>query len=266
MSVDDYRRYKTTGRTTAGSYTAANQPPSSMSRFDMAYSGSRKGGGKSAFADTNDEEEDIEGLKQQIKQVKYDTLESTRNALNKLKETEDIGARTLDKLGQQTDQMINIEKQLDKTDIYADKAAEQTSELKKLNKSIFSLSNLNPLKSKKKKDTAKELAKLEEDYQRQQQAGGSASKYRVAPGDTSHRFKGNEDREQYMFEEEDQELEDEIDQNLDLMSDGLANLKNMGMAMNQEVNAQNQRLDRISEKTDKVAEKISVQTKKLEKF
>lgn len=52
--------------------------------------------------DEQDEEQEINGMKQQIKNVKNDSLASTRLALQKIHETEATAANTMNMLGQQS--------------------------------------------------------------------------------------------------------------------------------------------------------------------
>jgi hypothetical protein len=49
-----------------------------------------------------EEDEDVAQLQKQIRNVKQDTLQSTRNALQKISETEDSAANTMNMLGQQS--------------------------------------------------------------------------------------------------------------------------------------------------------------------
>lgn len=75
-----------------------------MRRYDSdpddAYATSR-------FAPSQQEQEDEEigNIKQQIRNVKQDSLASTRNALQKLHETEATAANTMNMLGQQSSEL-----------------------------------------------------------------------------------------------------------------------------------------------------------------
>jgi hypothetical protein len=278
--MDDYRRFNAKASTATPRYNAGttnNTSAGGYSSYRSAGGNSydspgRRPGGRSAFAD-DDDDDDIEGIKLKINQTKKDTLDSTRNAVSKLKETEEIGERTLVKLGEQSEQIINVERQLDVADVHVNRAADQTSELKQLNKSIFAINIKNPFKSKKNKEA--ELAKVQEQYRQQSAQRGEQtnaayqSKQRVEGalrGATGGNARYQEDGSKYTFEDEDPSVENEINDNLDIMSDSLARLKGIAGAMNQEVAGQNERLDRISQKTDRVGEKLAVQSKRLDKF
>ena len=289
IPMDDLRKYRNQG-TSGSSYSSSRGQASTGSSAGRTYgSGGGYGGGgssyssrnpgRSAFAD-DDDDEDVEGIKQQIRGVKQDTLSSTRNALRALNESEEVGSRTLNKLSQQTDQMINVERQLDMADLHTDRAADRTDELTRLNKSIFRPTFKNPFSSGKAKKRDEEMERAKQQYRDQAdaRAEGAAASYqskqrmeKALYGDVSQassRGKYASDRSKYTFEgdSEDDRIEDEIDSNLDQMSEGLARLKGIGLAMNTEVKSQNERLDRISGKTDRVGEKIAVGTKRLERF
>lgn len=52
--------------------------------------------------DEDDEDVQVAGMKQQIKNIKQDSLASTRLALQKINETEATAANTMNMLGQQS--------------------------------------------------------------------------------------------------------------------------------------------------------------------
>lgn len=78
-----------------GQYECANRYDSSGQ--EDAYS-------QSKFAD-NDEEQEIAQIQQKIRSVKQDTVASTRNALQKISETEESAANTMNMLGTQSSKL-----------------------------------------------------------------------------------------------------------------------------------------------------------------
>lgn len=106
-----------------------------------------------------DEDEEVEGIKQQMRFVKQESLASTRNAVRIAREAEETGRATLEKLGEQSDRIANTERHLDMAKAYngalflfhtknykilaltcvrhADRAVDETKELEALNRSIF---------------------------------------------------------------------------------------------------------------------------------
>ncbi|RKP26840.1 hypothetical protein SYNPS1DRAFT_10981, partial [Syncephalis pseudoplumigaleata] len=229
----------------------------------------------------DDEDEDIEGIKRQIHTVKQDTLQSTRNAVQKLQETEAVATSTMTTLGRQGEQIINVERQLDMTDLHAERAAERTDELKRLNRSIFRPSFKNPFTSKKRAEKELEQKQREHEeymqkrselhtaeYQTQQRMATAmgAPGTRGAQGYKSAKDIYGDESGRYTFEDEDPSVEREINENLDVISDSMQRLKMMGTAMNAELTAQNDRLKTIDGKTTTVHSKINLQRNRLDRI
>lgn len=107
------------------------------------------------------EDEEVEGIKQQMRFVKQESLASTRNAVRIAREAEETARATLDKLGDQSgkptvvltpktlprcadlrltlvsDRIANTERHLDLAKAHNDRAVDETKELEALNRSIF---------------------------------------------------------------------------------------------------------------------------------
>jgi hypothetical protein len=101
-------------------------------------------------------DDDVEGIKQQTRFVKQESVNSTRNALRLAREAEDTARNTLTKLGDQSgvcirdlvyasltniglllEKLANTELHLDVSKGHSQRADDKTDELKKLNRSIF---------------------------------------------------------------------------------------------------------------------------------
>ena len=91
-------------------------------------------------------------------------------------------------------------------------------------------------------------------------------------GDIRGRFRSaeqeairKEQKKRFQFEAtaSDDELEDELDNNLDEISDVSKRLKALGMAMGQELDNQNRRIDQIEGKAVRVEQKISTNTERV---
>ncbi|GAA5849919.1 hypothetical protein JCM3766R1_001917, partial [Sporobolomyces carnicolor] len=85
----------------------------------------------------NEEDEEVEGIKQQMRFTKQESLASTRNAVRIAREAEETARATLDKLGDQSDRIANTERHLDLAKAHNDRAVDETKELEALNRSIF---------------------------------------------------------------------------------------------------------------------------------
>lgn len=99
-------------------------------------------------------EEDVEGIKQQTKFLKQESVNSTRNALRMAREAEETARGTLGRLADQSgtpnffdrnlvynrlfvEKLANTERHLDVSKSHTLRAEDQIDELKKLNRSIF---------------------------------------------------------------------------------------------------------------------------------
>jgi len=220
-------------------------------------------------------EEDVDGVKQQIRDVKQDSLASTRNALRKLEEAEQSGSNTLNMLGQQGEMLSRIEGNVQASQAHADMAAEKTSELKTANRSIFAVHVKNPFSSKKRHE-AEAQAIL--DMQRQQreekdsirsknyesqQRVNSTLKNPHAPGAPASGNGYIDPRYQFEADPEDNATESEINQNLDLMGGALSRLKGMALTMGEETASQNTRLDTLNTGAARLDDTIHLNQKKL---
>jgi hypothetical protein len=104
-----------------------------------------------------EDEEDVEGIKQQTRFVKQESVNSSRNALRLMREAEETARGTLGRLGDQSgrsfislttaliadivffnsEKLANTERHLDVSKGHSVRADDKTDELKKLNRSIF---------------------------------------------------------------------------------------------------------------------------------
>ena len=58
----------------------------------------------------------------------------------------------------------------------------------------------------------------------------------------------------------------EVDENLDMMSDGLGRLKNLAVGLNEEIDAQNDLLDRINDKVMDTDDTLWHQQKQIKRI
>ncbi|OBZ79156.1 Protein transport protein sec9 [Grifola frondosa] len=238
-------------------------------------------------------DEDVEGIKQQLRFTKQESVSSTRNALRLAREAEETARNTVSKLGTQSEKLANTERHLDVTKGYSLRADDKTDELKQLNRSIFRPVITFNKDAKRAAQEAKVQARYDEDRNEREKAmrdirdtqdrlGRAATYGRQQdeeglggmPGG-SGRFKTaaqinarKDQRKQYQFEgtASDDEIEDELDDNLDEISDVTKKLKALGTAMGQELDTQNDRIQRITEKTDNVDNRIFRNTQKLSRI
>ncbi|KKY24915.1 putative plasma membrane snare protein [Phaeomoniella chlamydospora] len=228
-----------------------------------------------------EEEEDIQGTKQEMKFLKQQDVSSTRNALRVAAQAEETGRNTLARLGAQGESIHNTEKNLDLAANHNRYADEKARELKTLNRSMFAVHMNNPFTGKQRRQQRDEAILTKHRDEREQreetrrqafqttqrmeqtfkemdlgESGGPKSKASLA------------DRAKYQFEadSEDDELENEIDNNLDLLSGAAGRLNALARATGREVEEQNRHLERIAGKSDFVDEQIAMNRAKLDRI
>jgi len=265
-------------------FAGYNPQKSGSGRF---FDGPRNGREPPAPGEENDE--DVEGIKQQTRFTKQDSVNSTRNALRLAREAEDTARNTLTKLGDQSEKLANTERHLDVAKGHSSRADDNTSELKQLNRSIFRPVITFNKDAKRAAEEARVQSRYEEerlerekavmDVRESQNRLGRATTYgrddneeELVGSSVRSRFKSaeqlaarKEQRKRFQFEAtaSDDELEDELDDNLDEIGDAAKRLKALGMAMGQELDSQNRRIDQIEGKAVRVEQKIHMNTQRL---
>ncbi|KAF2234549.1 hypothetical protein EV356DRAFT_532856 [Viridothelium virens] len=232
-----------------------------------------------------EEEEDVQATKQQIRQLKNQDVASTRNALRIAAQAEETGRSTLSRLGEQGERIHNTEKNLDLASNQNRIAEEKARELKTLNKSMFAMHVSNPFtagKRREQRDQAimdKHLSEREQREATRREAFRSTQRQAEYQRDldgknpnanaaAANRSRNLAERSKYQFEadSEDDEMENEIEGNLDLLQGAAGRLGQLGRAMGREVDEQNTHIDRITGKTDTVDDQIAFNRARLDRI
>ena len=212
-----------------------------------------------------EEEEDVQATKQQIRFMKQEDVSSTRNALRIAQQAEETGRATLARLGAQGDRIHNTEKNLDLAANHNRIAEEKAKELKTLNKSMFAVHVSNPFTSQQRKAARdqeiidKHQAEREQRDATRKAAFGSQQRMDrafkdVDSGEAGYRPTQSRarlaERSKYQFEadSEDDEMENEIDSNLDALGHAAGRLNALARATGKEVDEQNKHIDTIIQK------------------
>lgn len=258
---------------------APNARPPPYTEGD-GYSGGQSGvyGGESqgygAYEDRQltaeeEEEEDVQATKQEIRFMKQEDVSSTRNALRIAAQAEETGRNTLARLGAQGERIHNTEKNLDLAANHNRIAENKAKELKTLNKSMFAVHVSNPFTASERRRQRDEDIISKHHNERDQREATRAAAFEsnqrlektfknLQPGDAG--YQGNKgksslaERSKYQFEadSEDDEMENEIESNLDALSGAAARLNGLARATGKEVEEQNKHLDRIAGKVSQV--------------
>jgi hypothetical protein len=250
-------------------YAQKSALPPSDSRPGGGYSAnSGTEGGYGAYGEERqltaeeEEEEDVQATKQQIRFMKQEDVSSTRNALRIAAQAEETGRATLARLGAQGERIHNTEKNLDLAANHNRIAEEKAKELKTLNRSMFAVHVSNPFTASSRRAERdqeiidKHRQEREERDATRQAAFGTQQRMERAfkelqPGDVGYRGKQTKaslaERSKYQFEadSEDEEMENEIDSNLDALGHAAGRLNALAKATGREVDEQNKHIDNI---------------------
>ncbi|WOO86082.1 Protein transport protein sec9 [Vanrija pseudolonga] len=232
--------------------------------------------GRETEEDFNEDEE-IEGIKQEIRQTKQDSLASTRNTLRLAREAEENARGTIGRLADQSERLANSERYLDIAKANSQRAEDQAAHLKQLNRSIFvpvvtwnkdqkraqQEQKILDRHNMERDDRAKALLDVQDTRRRLNAAAneGYSSRTPVAGAQKARR----DARQRYQFDAtaSDDELENELDENLDETHEIAKRLKNLATAMGTEVEKQNGRIGQITDKTDNLEYKVKLNTTRL---
>jgi hypothetical protein len=206
-----------------------------------------------------EEEEDIQATKQEIRFIKQQDVSSTRNALRVAAQAEETARGTLARLGAQGERIHNTEKNLDLASNQNRIAEEKARELRKLNRSMFAVHVSNPFTSEERRRARDEAIldhhqqeRIQREETRQaafqtEQRLGRTFREMPKQGEATKPKSNIAERSKYQFEadSEDDEMENEIDSNLDALHGAATRLNALARASGKEVDEQNKHLDRI---------------------
>lgn len=184
-----------------------------------------------------------------------------------------------------SEKLANTERHLDIAKGFSQRADDKTDELKKLNRSIFRPAITWNKDAKRAAQDAKIQARFDDERDQREKAMsdirdtqnrlGKAGSY---GRDDNELIGGNrrmlsagqqkdrtEQRKRFQFEAtaSDDEMEDELDDNLNEISDVTKRLKALGTVMGQELDRQNERIVNIGDKTDGLDRRIFNNTERV---
>ena len=214
------------------------------------------------------EDSEIDFMNERIERTKIKTVESSRQTVRKLREAEEMAEKNIVSLGQQSNQITNVEIGVVKVSLNADKAINRTDELKQLNKN-FIVSALNPGKvitNWKRKRAIKKEEKQIESVRRMEVTKLSESKSRANVVPKARKDSYHYQRDSFAPEETHDIHEQEINRNLDYMSDSVRRLKEMTVTMNGELDTQNTRLAKTGKDALEMGTRVRHVETKLKKI
>ncbi|KAG9773376.1 hypothetical protein KCU88_g5797, partial [Aureobasidium melanogenum] len=254
---------------------------------DYQYDAANGGGDRSygAYGDRQltaeeEEEEDIQATKQEIRFMKQQDVASTRNALRVAAQAEEMGRNTLARLGAQGERMHNTDRNLDIGNNHINIAEDKAKELKTLNRSMFAVHVSNPFTAKDRRARRDEQIMERHHAERESREATREAAFRSTQR-MNQNFKGLDEvsagtktksslaeRAKYQFEadSEDDAMEDEIDRNIDELSGAAKRLNLLARATGEEVEQQNQLIQNIAEKSDRFDDRLHFQTERLKRI
>ncbi|KAF1989739.1 hypothetical protein K402DRAFT_311430, partial [Aulographum hederae CBS 113979] len=267
-------------------------PPEERNGGEGGYGASSSGGygesqGYGAYADRQlteeeQEEEDVQASKQEIRFIKQQDVSSTRNALRLADQAYQTGSSTLERLGQQGERIHNTERNLDLASVQNRVATEKAKELKTLNRSMFAVHTSNPFTAKSRREERdmkimdthrrerderdRTRAEAYQSHARQGQFSRELRDNPEAPRTTNRANLAERSKYQFEADSEDEAMENEIDDNLDALHGAAGKLKGLARAMGSEVDTQNKHIERITNKTDKVDDEIAMNRARLDRI
>ncbi|CAD6564459.1 MAG: Protein transport protein S9 plasma membrane t-SNARE [Alectoria sarmentosa] len=263
------------------------QPPPYEEGGREGEYGGRSGSSYEAYGDRQltaeeEEEEDVQATKQQIRFIKQEDVSSTRNALRMAAQAEETGMNTLARIGAQGERIHNTEKNLDITANHNRVAEDRAKELKKLNRSMFAVHVSNPFTAESRTRRADEDVLEKHQLERAQREATRRAGYdtdqrlqktfkeisQEGPNAAAKKQASLAERAKYQFEadSEDDEMENEIDSNLDALGGAASRLNGLARATGKEVDEQNRHLERINAKSTKVDDEIALNRARLDRF
>ncbi|KAL3231154.1 Protein transport protein SEC9 [Nakaseomyces bracarensis] len=229
------------------------------------------------------EEEDqaVDEIKEQIRFTKQSSVASTRNTLKMAQEAEMAGMNTLGMLGNQSEKLNNVERNLDLIKIQNTAADEKVAELKKLNRNLLAVHVSNPFNSKRRRREREDMIKnrkmedklraehmskeLHQSTQRIEGALNGDNSQMSSVREKYQREKVLAASKKFQFEndEEDDEMELEIDRNLEKIQQISGRLRKLAVATGDELDSQQRRVQDIEENTDEMDIRVHLNTTRL---
>ncbi|KAL5341142.1 hypothetical protein BJX70DRAFT_386950 [Aspergillus crustosus] len=268
----------------------ASAPPP-YSEDQAGQPGGYAGGSNSYTTDTyqerqltaeEEEEQEVQAVKQDIRFMKQGDISSTRNALRVAARAEEQSRETLARLGAQGEMINNAEKHLDVAGVEGRIADEKARELKTLNKSMFAVHVSNPFTSGQRRRERDDKVLNTHRADRDAQAGTRSAAFQANQRmDRTFRDIEREsnkvpkpkkqsvtERAKYQFEadSEDDAMEDEIESNLNLLSGATGRLNLLAKATGRELDEQNSHLERIMNKSENVDEQLAMNRARLDRI
>ena len=153
----------------------------------------------------------------------------------------------------------DTERYLDAANVHSNRAADNTDQLKQLNRSIF----LPVWNKNKKKYEVPEVPEQNNHNRRKEPDDNLIGGNSLVGGRMKTEQRSRDKRYQFETTASDDDMEDEMEDNLNEISETTKRLKALGVAMGDELDHQNGWIDNIAGKTDRLDDKLRVNTDRV---
>ncbi|KAE9962697.1 hypothetical protein BLS_010119 [Venturia inaequalis] len=231
----------------------------------------------------HDEDAEIQTAKHEIKAIKKSTITSTQNAIRITAQAESTGAEILERLGGQKETLLDVEENLEEAGIEMAVAGEKVRKINRLNRSLWGFIR-NPFamirRARRLKEIEKRRVRLEEAKRERREGVKEAEVEEVTPSTedmeelvkeesmTMTALEKRAERMGFQFEadSDDEEMEDEIDKNIECLYGATLRLKSVGLAINQELEAQSTAVQRIVDQVDRNDDQVALNAHRQERL
>lgn len=205
-------------------------------------------------------DKELEAILLETQAVKKETLDSTQRSVKQIKETIAVADRTNEKLTAQGEQLDRISATASRADQNADESYKHARDLHKF-KGFLPISITQAFKGKDKKEQDKILAEARKAHEAALANGGSSSGAAGVNGQSPPSQAAAGPKKQYA-----DETEQEINDNLDEISAGLAHLKTAGISMQDKMKKQDETMQYIGKTADHTNYTINSAGRKIQEF
>ncbi|XP_060576965.1 synaptosomal-associated protein 29-like [Ruditapes philippinarum] len=219
-------------------------------------------------------EEQIQRMMMEIDDSEYRQLESTKRALASIDDSERTGIATAEELLHQREQLVNIEKKTDIINQDLKTSQKHLTNIKSIFGGIKNWWNGDKDKDSQPRQSVPGTSKLQSTLDSQSASRPPpGQRYKTDDGkgfyedDLDDEFmKGSRNpqgKTQYFKPVTNSRKEELLNDNLDLMSEGMERLKGLAQGLGDEIETQNTMLDRINTKTDRADIKLTDQNRQM---
>ncbi|XP_041349026.1 synaptosomal-associated protein 29-like [Gigantopelta aegis] len=233
---------------------------------------------RSASSGENPFEDKRTQILKQVDESESRQLDSTRRALSSIYESESMGTATAEELLRQHETLNNIETKTDQINKTMTVSQKHLNSIKSVFGGIKNWWSSDKNKESEKPSEEKPSA-LKQTLQTQYQTSPAQRKTVNTSGfydeedDLDSKFMASAPRanksapRQPMLQRvTNSAQEDEVDENLALMCDGMSRLKGLALGLGDEIEQQNEQLDRINVKATKADSTLDIQNRQMRKI